>query len=70
MHPGSRITGTVHYDDHELVVIMKGRPRIDVEGHTIYGTPGMIVNVPVSTSHSYVPMDDELVEMLAIYRPD
>lgn len=70
MHPGSRIVGTVHEYEHEYVVILKGRVTIDVSGRIIQGKPDVIVNVPAGTSHGYMPVDDEIVEMLAIYRPD
>src|SRR5260370_32036242 len=55
MLPGSRIVGTTHDYEHELVVILKGRVTIDVDGRIIQGKHGVIVNVPAGISHGYVP---------------
>jgi quercetin dioxygenase-like cupin family protein len=71
MLPGSRIVGTVHPHEHELVFVRKGRVTADISGTLVKGRPGTIFNIPRGVIHGYLPeRSDQVVELLAIYAPD
>lgn len=70
MNPGAVIEGTVHEDEHETILVLKGRVYARFDGKDHYGEPGTLFNIPRGATHGYYPLtDNETVELLAIYMP-
>lgn len=70
INPGSRIVGTTHPDEHELVLVMQGCVNAHIGDAIVLGRPGTIFNIPQGVVHGYFPVHgDEVVELLAMYAP-
>jgi quercetin dioxygenase-like cupin family protein len=70
---GARIVSTVHDDEHETIVVLRGLVTADINGVKHPGMPGTIFNIPRGAVHGYTPMLQSgplaTVELLAIYQP-
>jgi quercetin dioxygenase-like cupin family protein len=66
--PGDRHEWHEHNED-ELIYIIKGKGRYEIEGGAIEFQAGDYIFMPRNTQHQSVASDDGDVELIAIFQP-
>jgi quercetin dioxygenase-like cupin family protein len=66
---GARIEGTVHPDEHESVVVLRGPVIADIDGVEQHGETGAVFDIPPGVVHGYRPARPITVTLLATYHP-
>jgi mannose-6-phosphate isomerase-like protein (cupin superfamily) len=66
---GSTIGLHEHRGNEEFYFLLRGAPRIRVDGHEVRASPGMIALVRSGQSHELVNDTDEEVEILVVQIP-
>ena len=69
LQPGEDIGEEIHADNDQLLVLVKGKGEVRLEGVASAVEKGALISVPAGTRHNLVNTGDKPIRLYTVYAP-